>query len=237
MSAAFRPGVALSMLVLLLVPTGVSLGVWQLHRADQKRALEDGYLASLGGLPIDEEALRARGASAALERVRLIGVFDGDEQFYVDNRTHDGVPGYWVVTPFRTNAGATYFVNRGWVAAPTRGALPSAPPPEGEVRVEVVPWPSTGLGVLAGADDWNDDWPKRVQRMDVERMATYVSVALAMELRLEAGSPGVLQPVAATLDLSPSRHLGYAVQWFALAGALAAAWLVVGIRRGRVTKA
>jgi cytochrome oxidase assembly protein ShyY1 len=138
-----------------------------------------------------------------------------------------------VVTPFRTDSGATYFVNRGWIAAPLRGALPDASTPPGSVRIEVVPWPSTGLGVLAGADDWNDGWPKRVQRMDIERMATYVRVALPMELRLEAASPGVLQPVAATLDLSPSRHLGYAVQWFALALALAATWLVIGIRRGR----
>ena len=236
MSGAFRPGVALSVLVLVLVPTGIALGVWQLHRAEQKRTLEEGYLASLGGLPGDEATLRTRGEAAAFERTRLVGEFDATEQFYVDNRTRDGVPGYWVVTPFRSVSSETYFVNRGWLAAPRRGTLPAAPPPEGEVRIEVVPWPSTGLGVLAGADDWNDGWPKRVQRMDIERMASIVPVAVAMELRLEAGSPGVLEPVAATLDLAPARHIGYAVQWFALAGALAATWLVLGIRRGRTTR-
>src|SRR5262245_28203942 len=94
---AFRPGVALSLLALVLVPAGVALGTWQLHRADQKRALEEGYLASLGGLPVDEKALRhAQARDGALVRARLIGEFDGSRQFFVDNRTHDGVPGYWV---------------------------------------------------------------------------------------------------------------------------------------------
>jgi cytochrome oxidase assembly protein ShyY1 len=133
-------------------------------------------------------------------------------------------------------SGETYLVNRGWLAAPRRGTLPVAPPPDREVRIEVVPWPSTGLGVLAGADDWNEGWPKRVQRMDVERMASIVPVAVQMELRLEGGSPGVLEPVAATLDLAPARHIGYAVQWFALAVALAVTWLVLGIRRGRTAR-
>src|SRR4030095_7467080 len=230
----FRPGVALSLLALVLVPTGAALGMWQLHRADQKRALEDGYLASLGGLPADEETLRARGNDVALMRTRLIGECAGAGQFFVDNRTHDGLPGYWVVTPFRSsNSGATYLVNRGWIAARGRDELPVAMPPGGPQRIEVVPWPSTGLGLLAGADDWSDGWPKRVQRMDIARMSMLVPVALSYELRLEAGSPGVLEPVAATLDLSPARHLGYAVQWFALSIVLAATWLVLGLRRGR----
>src|SRR5512134_2545429 len=103
MSARFRPGWSLSMLVLALVPLGVALGVWQLQRGEQKRTLEEGYLASLGGLPISEAELRSLGTAAALRRVRLIGTYDGAKQFYVDNRTHGGSIGYWVVTPFTTS--------------------------------------------------------------------------------------------------------------------------------------
>src|SRR5262245_4185704 len=136
-------------------------------------------------------------------------------------------------TPLSTKSGGSYLVNSGWIAGRGRDALPEAEPPHGSQRIEVVRWPSSGLGLLAGADDWTDGWPKRVQRMDIDRMAQLVPVTLALELRLEAGSPGVLEPVAATLDLSPARHLGYAFQWFALSFVLTATWLVLGWRRGR----
>jgi cytochrome oxidase assembly protein ShyY1 len=233
MSMRFRPGWSLSMLVLALVPLGVALGAWQLHRGEQKRVLEEGYLASLGGLPISEAELRSLGTAVALRRVRLIGTYDAARQFYVDNRTHRGASGYWVVTPFTTSQQTAYLVNRGWIGANGRESLPAAPVPTGVQRIEVVAWPPTGLGLLARADEWAEDWPKRVQQLDVERMAQHVPLALVMELRLEAGSPGVLEPVAATVDLSPARHLGYAVQWFALALALSLTWIVVGVRRGR----
>jgi len=231
MMRRLRPAWPLSLLTLLLVPVAVRLGTWQLDRADEKRALESGYLASLGGLPIDEETFR-HARNPAFRRTHLEGEY-AEVQFYVDNHTHRGAPGYWVVTPFRSDRGAVYFVNRGWIGAHGRNELPAAPPPAGGQRIEVVPWPDTGLGPLAGRDDWGAAWPKRVQQLDVERMGRLFDDSVAMQLRLEAGSPGILEPVAATLDLSPARHLGYAVQWFALGAALFATWLVVGWRRVR----
>ena len=44
---------------------------------------------------------------------------------------------------------------------------------------------------------------------------------MTVEVRLEAGQPGVFAPAATELNMPAEKHTGYAVQWFGLAvGAL-----------------
>ena len=44
--------------------------------------------------------------------MKLRGEFLPERQFLLDNRSHQGKPGYEVLTPFRTNDGARLLVNR-----------------------------------------------------------------------------------------------------------------------------
>ena len=96
-----------------------------------------------------------------------------------------------------------------------------------------VVWPDLGLMPMfgdEGQDHWGDGWPKVVQRMDVARMAASVG-AEAVEIRLEAGQPGVLAPPALELNMPSTKHSGYAAQWFGLALALLVGYVVFGYRR------
>jgi len=64
------------------------------------------------------------------------GTFDASHQVLLDNRIHEGRPGFLVVTPLVLADGRTVLVDRGWVAAgATRDALPSMPPPTGTVTI------------------------------------------------------------------------------------------------------
>lgn len=225
----FRPGLRITVLVAVLLPTAIALGFWQLDRAAQKRALEDARLASYGALPLDEEKLTAAGDFA---RVRLTGQYDAEHQFFVDNHTRHGVSGYLVVTRFNTVGGHSVLVNRGWIAAPpTRDEIPIATPPEGDVRIDTTRWPDVRRSVAASTDVWEAAWPKRVQYPDIGRMAA-ACAALPMELRLDDGQAGSLEPIVVGEEMTPARHLGYAVQWFGLAAALAIAFIVVGFKQG-----
>jgi cytochrome oxidase assembly protein ShyY1 len=51
----------------------------------------------------------------------------------VSNRTYEGAPGYWVLTPLVTSDGTGVVVNRGWVPMaigdPTASSKPTHPPP------------------------------------------------------------------------------------------------------------
>jgi len=227
----FRPGLRISVLVAVVVPLAVTLGFWQLGRAEQKRVLEESRLASYGTLPIDERGLET---AADFTRVRLTGHYDATQQFFVDNQARHGVPGYVVVTRFDTVGGRTVLVNRGWIAAPPlREETPSAPPPPEEVRIEATRWPDVRSSAAASPDTWDETWPKRVQYLDIGRMAAASSATLPVQLRLDDGQAGSLEPIVIGEEMTPARHLGYAVQWFGLATAMTIAFVVLGFKHGK----
>lgn len=227
----FRPGLRMTVLVAVVVPLAVALGFWQLDRAAQKRVLEESRLASYGALAIDE-----RGLASAPEftRVRLTGRYDATRQFFVDNYTRHGVPGYVVVTPFHTLGGRSVLVNRGWIAAPSlRAQTPTAALPTDVVQIEATRWPNTRLSIGAANDSWDAAWPKRVPYLDVAHMASVLEDALPIELRLDDGQAGSLEPIVVGEEMTPARHRGYAVQWFGLAIAMTVWCVVFGLRHGK----
>lgn len=221
----WRPGWRMTLLVLAVLPILIRLGTWQLDRAEEKRAYENAYLERQGMLPV---APPRQDMAAAFSRVKLEGRFDSEQQFLLDNQVRDGRVGYWVINAFHASDGRTWLVNRGWIAAGTdRSKLPDIRPGDGPVEVVVVVWPDTGLLPLLKEDPWDDAWPKRVQRPNVARMAALVGAA-AVELRLEAGQPGVLSAAPLLMVVPSVKHTGYAVQWFALAGVLCISFIIYG---------
>ena len=63
-------------------------------------------------------------------------------------------------------------------------------------------------------------------------MSEALGGAVAMEFRLEEDQPGSLEPIVLGEEMSATRHIGYAVQWFAMTIALVIAYVVLGVRRG-----
>ncbi len=84
----FRPGVAPTLVVLLLLPLLVSLGFWQLHRSEQKRLLLDSYAQRRTAEPLSRS--EERRPDPAFRRVRLRGQFDAEHSYLLDNRMRNG---------------------------------------------------------------------------------------------------------------------------------------------------
>jgi surfeit locus 1 family protein len=219
----------MTLLVVALVPLTVSLGFWQIDRGAQKRAIEDARFASYGALPVDEAHLMD---APAFSSARVEGRYDGERQFLVDNRSQRGLAGYAVITPFESVGGRRLLVDRGWVAAPTsRSELPDVPPPRGVVKIVGTLWAASAA--TRDVSVWSEGWPKRVEQFDAGRMGEAVGDAVPMEFRLEEDQPGSLEPILLGEEMSSTRHIGYAVQWFAMAAALVVAYVILGLRRGR----
>jgi surfeit locus 1 family protein len=99
------------------------LGRWQWHRAQQKQALADDFRA--GGQVLADLGASATAALPRYAQVRLQGSYDGEHQFLLDNISHDGLPGFEVLTPLHLTDGRTVLVNRGWVPlTASRSRLP-----------------------------------------------------------------------------------------------------------------
>lgn len=205
----------MNLFVAIFVPLTIALGLWQLDRGAQKRALEMAYLTKLTELPVEPSP---QALAEPFQRIRLQGEYQ-PAYFLVDNQVSRGQIGYWVVQLFVADA-RTYLINRGFTpGADSRATLPTVTAPEGEQSIVGVVWPFTGLIPVYDENVWSEDWPKRVQRLDVQRMAE-VSGAAPVELRLEADQAGVLRAAPFAKVLSDAKHLGYAATWFGLCAAL-----------------
>jgi len=211
-----------------------SLGVWQLERAEEKRALEATYARRAEAPPVP--FAEVDGARPDLEgrRVEATGTFDAQHQFLLDNVTRRGVAGYHVLTPLRLGDGAV-LVNRGWVpAGPRRSRLPSVPAREGREQVAgTLAVPAERFLLGPAGYEASGKWPRVVQAVRPARMAAALGYPLRSYLiRLDPGQPGgFVREWRPHLGLSPARHQGYAVQWFALA--LTVLVVYVALRRRR----
>lgn len=225
----FRPARWPTIAFLLLLPLFLGLGFWQLDRAEQKRELiqQIRQAADADPLPIHEAMEDYHDGTRV--RVEARGRFDSQRQFLLDNQIEDSRVGYRVLTPLRLNGSETaLLVDLGWRPAPaSRDQLPAIDTPDGARRIDGVlgPGPATGVRLGEALEGVEPDWPRRIQYVDYEALEAVLPYALF---------PAVLETEARLEGLTafgPERHLGYAVQWFALGLALLVLYLVLNLRR------
>lgn len=211
------------------------LGAWQLQRAGEKSellaALEAGQGQALDALPA-ASALR----NHAYARLSVRGRFLGERQFLLDNRIHEGRPGFDVLTPLVLADGRTVLVDRGWVpwTAQREPARPVALEPVSRVRVTGRLWlPEPGIGI-GPAIAPGGDWPRRVTRVEYPALAAALGRDLVPAVvRASGEAPWLYRPRDLRPAFGPMRHYGYAFQWFALALTVIAVACILEWRRRR----
>jgi len=174
-------------------------------------------------------------ASWRYRRVLLSGRFDARHQFLLDNQINRGRAGYHVLTPLELLSGRRkVLVDRGWVpVGASRELLPDIAVTTDRVTLRgtvYIPYERAySLGTMTGGET---GWPLRVQFIDFKQMARRLDSALgAMIVRLDPKSPYGYRREWQIAPMGPQRHLGYAVQWFALACALLVIYVLVNLRR------
>ncbi len=218
----------------LLLTLFISLGMWQLRRAEERAAVHekfatDGDLPALA-TPIDGSQLEEH----LYRRLELRGRYLTSKQLLLDSMTHQGQAGYHVLTPFLPLNGSRWvLVNRGWVKADSdRRVLPQIGVSEAERvvrgRIDGLPRPGLDLASSSGSDRW----PQIVLFPTFDEIeARFEEPLFHYQLLLdsEAGDGFVRdwQPRV----LAPERHVGYAIQWFSFAGVLAVMGIVLSVRR------
>ena len=227
----FRPGLVPTLVVLLLLPVLIGLGVWQLGRAEQKRALLAVYAEREVAAPLSGELLLNE-TDPAYRRVQLRGHFDGEHSLLADSRMRDGHAGVELLQPFFDEPSQRWWlVNRGWLAWPDRRVPVAFETPQQTLNLTAWVYIAPGASFLLRADAPDGAWPRLLNSIEPAHLWQQLARdGYAHELRLEPGvaSLRVDWPVVA---LGPEKHLGYAVQWFALATALIALYLYFGWHR------
>ena len=206
-----------------LVLLGLGLGLWQWERAGEKRD----YLAGLAAAP-HLEAPHQRPPDGS--HLTLSGEYLVEQTLFLDNRVLNGRHGVAPLTPLRTADGRLWLVQRGFLASGAGRETPEVETPQGPVTLEGR-WQVAGEGApLFGPNREG----QRLQRIQLD--AWELPFAHDGWLHLEQG-PGRLEPWWTPSVMPPSRHLGYAVQWWGLALAALVVMVIGGRRLGRDRRA
>jgi surfeit locus 1 family protein len=226
-SRVFGPALGPTLITLPLVVLLVALGSWQLQRATAKRALleafERGAAAPLALTPVPPPRYT---------HVRAEGRYLAAQQFLLDNMTQDGVAGFRVLTPFECVDRTTLLVDRGWVpVGSSRARLPELAVGEGPRavagRLDQLPRPGLALGAAGG-----NGWPRIVSFPTLAELSTALRRSLYPQiLLLDAGFPDGFGRAWRPPGLPPEHHLGYALQWYALALTLLVTYVVANLKR------
>ena len=226
----------ITILFLLLLPLLLSLGFWQLSRAEEKQRLQQS-IEQQQALPALtwRELLELEVEQLSYRQVKLSGRYDNARLFLLDNQVVNGKVGYQVLQPFILSSGQTpgqVLVNRGWVAGFADRRLPVIPVNTeiGDI-VATVRVPSSEP-VLLAEDNWVESWPKVIQSVDMGKIRSQFGNSLfEYELRLEPHQWSALTIDWPAVNTRPEKHTGYAIQWFAMAAALIVCWLYASISK------
>jgi len=220
----------------LVVAVGVSLGNWQLRRAEQKLTLQQQILARAEFVPFNANSFPPAQAPEEFRRVIAEGEFISAWPVYLDNRPYQGRAGFYLLMPFKlVGSEQSILIMRGWFPrdAINREHIPTIPVPEGVIRLEGRVRASTGKLMQLGE-------AAALQPGALAQNVEVADFAYASKLSLQTFIIEQTNDTADSLvrdwplpSVGIDTHKGYAFQWYVLALVAALFFLLTGFKRAR----
>ncbi len=220
-----RPKWVLShIFVITLVAAMIWMAFWQLDRLDQRQARNaeislrvDEEVSPIAELVSADDPVGV-GANVRFRLATATGEYVAGDEVLILNRSLNGSPGYWTLTPLMLSDGTALVVNRGWVPfTPGPGsARPGTEPPVGTVEVAGMVR-STHLPHGIQNPDPTGVVLDALARPDLDRLQEQLSYDIyPVYLQLESQNPsGSTLPIPVSRpELGEGPHFAYAVQWF-----------------------
>lgn len=229
----------------------VSLGQWQLGRAEERQVLAEQIDWGRTQPPIELSVATPPHDMLPWRPAKVRGVWMTHLSVWLDNRNLDGRAGLWLATPLMLEGGKTLLVLRGWIARPI-GADPEpvVPTPKGPVKIQgellthvprlyelkSVRGESNRTSIAGFPAGWPDSptyamhnstlsFP-RVQNLELSLFAelTRLNMMPVVMMQTDDAKDGLTrQWPGPSLDFEKNK--GYALQWFSFAGIAMLAWL------------
>ncbi|KTC66569.1 Uncharacterized conserved protein (plasmid) [Legionella adelaidensis] len=195
----------------------ISLGFWQLKRAEEKRdtLMKYNSLSSQSSLVrVDKGRLPENFQPIQLKGVYLPFVLYLDNQFY-----HHNI-GYDVLTPFLLQDGNIVLIDRGWIQAlSTRDTLPKIQTPSDLLTVRgYVYYPPRKSWFLGQLFERKNSSLAVIEYIDPKLISQFLhKSAYPFIIRLNQNDAHGFVREWPITNFSPERHIGYAIQWFGFA--------------------
>ena len=213
----------------------VRLGIWQLARRQERRALNAQTLAQLSA-PERPMIELIRGEGPIKRRAVLVGTPDTANEFAFTGRSRNGSPGVNIFTPMRIAGNDTaVLVNRGWVYAPDAKTADLARWREQRTEYH---------GYVLAVEYWPGAPPPPDELHKVRRLT---NAHVQRALPYPVSDYYLVAQDSASVDSTPARipqpsldegpHLNYAIQWFCFATIALVGAAVVARRSSATTNA
>ncbi|WP_326597540.1 SURF1 family protein [Streptomyces brevispora] len=237
-----RQWLILALLALVMIPTMVELGFWQLHRHEHKVAQNSLISHNLKAKPVPVAALTSPGhtvpRSDYWRAVKATGTYDEKHQVVVRRRTStDGSIGFHVLVPFDLRGGGTVMINRGWIpTADDQRAFPDVPAaPKGEVTVtgRLKADETTGSSGIKDLSDLPDRQVMLINSAEQSKLLSRPVLGGYLEQTGPVPSGDTPELIEAPDDSSIGPHMAYAVQWWLFAAGVPVGYGVLARREKR----
>lgn len=216
----------------------IGLGFWQLHRYHYKQALLHSFEQHNPAQAQPFAAIQPL-VHVNYVRVNVIGEYANQQQMVLINQTRHGKVGQDILTPLRIMGDSRLLlVNRGWKQQLSFNQAIKVPPLTGTQTLTGYLYKPHRRRFILGeniADPQSK--PLQMQRIDPKQLSRITGVKYyPYVLRLDPDKSSGFRRDWPIVNAMPSRHMGYAVQWFAMALVLIIAYVFLStkiiIKRG-----
>ena len=210
----FKPGKRITVFFVFFASLFFFLGLWQIERGQAKKIIIEEFNNNLTKKPSYLEI-----DSKKWDRVFVEGKWDSSKQILIDNVIHRGISGFKVLTPLKIkNSEKTILVDRGWIKRErSRQTIPDIKVQEDTVMVSGI-LESPELGLVLSEDLVTKTWPKISQTKNPDiLLKEYDETMYKLLLMADPLLKNSLEYIKIVpTNMMPSKHFGYAAQWFSM---------------------
>ena len=204
---------------IIFVPITISLGIWQIERANEKKLIIANYDKLLVSAPV---VLQKNQMLNNWQPIETTGTYE-DTIVYEDNAINNGKAGFKVYHLFRNDDGTFIFIHRGFIE---RNLIKNNLP-----EVEIPTEKKSIYGTTLFKQ--NNTFVKNIEESD-SRIIQEFNASLLIDkypmlkdkylhpflFNLDIRDVNKYQPIEKPVNMTASKHIGYAIQWFGLCAAL-----------------
>jgi len=204
---------------IIFVPITISLGLWQIERANEKKVIISNYDKLLVSTPI---ALQKEQPLENWQPIETVGAYQ-DLVIYEDNAINSGKAGFKVYHLFQNGDGTFIFVHRGFIERNLiKNNLPRIDTPVGKKNIK-------GTTLFKQ----NNTFVKNIEESDIRIIQEFNTSVLIERFpilkdrylhpflfNLDVRDADKFQPIEKRVNMTATKHIGYAIQWFGLCAAL-----------------
>ena len=235
----FLPSPIEWVIYILFVALFCTLGMWQLNRADEKKAIADNINKRSTESAVNlNTPFNWNQEKHQYRKATVKGEFLLKGQLLIDNIIVKNKPGYYVITPFKIEGiDLTILINRGWIRqAGRQRQAAKVTTPKGQISIEgimrtpsALPFIEASVEPLTHTESFNTWLYLDVKKYQKESPLKMMPFAILQSNDVNDG----LHRKWRSYQAKTGMHIGYAIQWFAFAVIVTIIFIGLGRRRAR----